>query len=71
MDIDKDEMRERLRRAGAELVRPEYLQKRIPFDLPVEKRSKDSWLRVRDEGDEIGGLEKLVFDMENLFVKAG
>lgn len=52
-DINKNEMRERLRRAGAELVRPEYLQKRIPFDLPKEKRSKDSWLRVRDEGDKI------------------
>ena len=52
-DVNKDEVRERFRQAGAELMRPEYLQKRIPFHLPKEKRSKDSWLRVRDEGDKI------------------
>ena len=52
-DIDKDAMRERLRRAGAELVRPEYLQRRIPFHLPKEKRAYDTWLRVRDEGDKV------------------
>ena len=34
-------------------MRPEYLQKRIPFHLPKEKRADDSWLRVRDEGDKI------------------
>jgi adenylate cyclase, class 2 len=49
-NINKEEIRERLKRAGAALERPEYLQKRIPFHLPSEKRSKHSWLRVRDEG---------------------
>ncbi|MGC9968739.1 MAG: CYTH domain-containing protein [Minisyncoccia bacterium] len=53
LDVDKDEIRGRLRNAGADLVRPEYLQKRIPFHLPKNKRSKDAWLRVRDEGDKI------------------
>ncbi len=53
ININKDEVRERLRQAGAKLLRPEYLQKRIPFHLPKEKRSNDSWLRVRDEGDKI------------------
>jgi adenylate cyclase, class 2 len=52
-NINKDEVRERLNKAGATLVRPEYLQKRIPFHLPQEKRSKHSWLRVRDEGGDI------------------
>lgn len=52
-NINKDAMRERLRRAGATLVRPEYLQRRIPFHLPKEKRHYDTWLRVRDEGDKI------------------
>lgn len=52
-NVNKDEVRERFRKAGAVLIRPEYLQKRIPFHLPKEKRSKDSWLRVRDEGDKI------------------
>lgn len=52
-NINKDEIRERLKRAGAFLERPEYLQKRIPFHLPKEKRSKHSWLRVRDEGGDV------------------
>ena len=53
INVNKDEIRERFRQAGAELIRPEYLQKRIPFHLPKEKRSDDAWLRVRDEGDKI------------------
>ena len=52
-NINKDEVREQLQKAGATLVRPEYLQKRIPFYLPKEKRSKHSWLRVRDEGGDM------------------
>ena len=50
-NINKDETRAKLKKAGALLIRPEYLQKRIPFHLPKEKRSDDAWLRVRDEGD--------------------
>jgi adenylate cyclase class 2 len=53
LEIDKDEMRERLKKAGAHLERPEYSQKRIPLYLPKEKNDKHSWLRVRDEGDKI------------------
>lgn len=52
-NINKDEIRERLKNVVAILERPEYLQKRIPFHLPKEKRSKHSWLRVRDEGGDI------------------
>lgn len=44
-------MRHRLKEAGAKLLRPEFLQRRIPFHLPKEKRRRDTWLRVRDEGD--------------------
>ena len=53
LDIDKDEMRQKLKDAGAVLIRPEFLQRRIPFHLPKEKRAKDIWLRVRDEGDKV------------------
>jgi len=53
LDLNRAEMRQRLKDAGATLVRPEYLQKRIPFHLPVGNRSRDAWLRVRDEGDKI------------------
>jgi len=53
LDVNKDDVRARLKKAGAQLVRPECLQRRVPFHLPKEKRSKDAWLRVRDEGDKV------------------
>lgn len=53
LNIDKDEIRGRLRGVGATLVRPEYMQKRIAFDLPSEHGSIHEWVRVRDEGDKI------------------
>ena len=59
-DIDKDEVRKRLKTVGAELIRPEYLQKRIPFHLPKEKESDNAWVRVRDEGDKITMSLKIV-----------
>ncbi|HET8575146.1 MAG TPA: CYTH domain-containing protein [Candidatus Paceibacterota bacterium] len=59
-DIDRDEMRDRLKKAGAKLERPEYLQKRIPFNLPKEKRTEHAWARVRDEGDKITMSLKVV-----------
>ena len=53
LNIDKEDVRRSLARAGAKLVRPEYLQRRISFDLPGDKRSEHTWLRVRDEGDKV------------------
>ncbi len=53
IDIDKDEMRKKLREVGAELVRPEFLQKDSIFHLPGDLRQEGAWLRVRDEGDKI------------------
>ena len=50
-NIDKDEVRARLKEAGAKLVRSEFLQERVNLHLPKEKRSKDAWLRVRNEGE--------------------
>ncbi|QQR77145.1 MAG: CYTH domain-containing protein [Candidatus Moraniibacteriota bacterium] len=52
-NIEKDDIRERLKTAGAVLVRPEYLQRRIPFFLPNKEDAENSWLRVRDEGDKV------------------
>ncbi|MFH0923465.1 MAG: CYTH domain-containing protein [Candidatus Falkowbacteria bacterium] len=48
-NINKDEMRKKLEEAGAKLIRPEFLQKRVVFYLP--NKQKHAWLRVRDEGD--------------------
>jgi adenylate cyclase class 2 len=52
-NVNKNEIRERLKKAGAILLRPEFLQKRVPFHLPKEKRSKNKFVRVRDEGNKI------------------
>ncbi len=52
-NINKDEIREKLKKVGGILLRPEYLQKRIPFDLPNGFGGKNKFARVRDEGDKI------------------
>jgi len=51
IDINVNQLREKLKTLGGELVRPETLMKRVIFHTPVKTR--DSWLRVRDEGNGI------------------
>jgi len=51
--VDKDETRAILNKVGAKLIRPEFMQKRVNFYPPKEKRNTPSWLRVRDEGDKV------------------
>ena len=53
LNIDRKILTEKLRRIGAVLERPEYMQRRVTFELPREKRNDSTWLRVRDEGDKI------------------
>ncbi len=60
LGIDKDDMRRRLTAAGGTCVKPEFLQKRIPFDLPGDRKSKDAWVRVRDEAGRITLSLKIV-----------
>ncbi|EKE10654.1 MAG: Adenylate cyclase [uncultured bacterium] len=60
LNVDKDEMRGRLKQAGAVLARPEFLQKRITFNLPSGHEIAGGWLRVRDEGDKITTTLKIV-----------
>lgn len=59
-NINKDEIRQRLKAAGAILVRPEFLQKRCTFNFPVGHEVAGGWLRVRDEGDKITMTLKVV-----------
>ena len=58
--IDKDEIREKLRTAGAALVREEYLQRRTVFNLPKNNEIKGGWMRIRDEGDKVTMSLKIV-----------
>ncbi|MCP6719296.1 MAG: CYTH domain-containing protein [Patescibacteria group bacterium] len=59
-NIDKNDMREKLKKAGAKLIRPEFLQKRVVFNLPKGHEIKGGWLRVRDEEDKITMSLKIV-----------
>ncbi len=56
INVDKDQIREKLLYAGAVLVYPERLQRRSNFYLP--DKNEFSWVRVRDEG---GGLITLSY----------
>jgi len=60
INIDKDDIRQRLKKAGAVLTKPEALMKRVNFNLPEGHYKKGAWIRVRDEGDKITMSLKIV-----------
>ncbi len=53
LNVDKDDVRKRLKKAGARILRPEFLQRRINLYPPIKGLPANSWLRVRDEGNKI------------------
>lgn len=53
VEVDKEEIKERLKKVGAKLVKPEFFQKRVVFNLPKGHENGNAWLRVRDEQDKI------------------
>ncbi len=53
LKIDKDKLRTKLEEVGGALVRKEYEQKRVNFDLQNIGKDFWEWARVRDEGDKI------------------
>jgi len=60
MNVDKDEIREKLKQVGAVLVKPEVLMQRTVFNLPEGHHKEKAWARVRDEGDKITMSFKVV-----------
>jgi adenylate cyclase, class 2 len=52
-NINKNDIREKLKKLGAKLVKQEFLMKRVVFNMPEGHEIKGGWLRVRDEGDKI------------------
>jgi len=50
-NVDKKEIRSKLKSLGASLKREEFLMKRVTFNLPSNERGK--WIRVRDESGKI------------------
>lgn len=57
LDINKDEVREKLKEIGAVLEKPEVLMRRVVFST-----GKHSFARVRDEGDKIVMTYKNISD---------
>ena len=53
LNIDKEKIRKKLKEVGAELIKPEFMQKRVTFSLPNGYDREYTWLRVRDEQDKI------------------
>lgn len=51
--VVKAEIRQLLQAKGAKLIRPEFLQRRVTFNLPGQQHKPNTWVRVRDEGDKI------------------
>lgn len=52
-DINIDEMRSKLKSAGAICEIPMRLMRRVTFDSEFMQDGKDGFLRVRDEGDKV------------------
>ena len=65
LKINKDLMRKRLKNIGAKLVFPEKLFERITFDND-ELRKRNSWIRLRNEGDRITLAFKSVADEKSI-----
>src|SRR3989338_7870273 len=59
-NVRKEDIRAKLTRAGAKLIKKEFLQKRTVFNLPKGHEINGGWLRVRDEGDKITMSLKVV-----------
>lgn len=62
--INKKEIREKLKDLGAELVFAERKFIRMTFDTP-KLRTKNAWVRLRDEGDKTTMTFKVVDDKKS------
>ena len=60
VDIDKDQMRNKLKEVGAVLAREEYMQKRHCYNFPQGNQVKGGWVRIRDEGEKITMSVKII-----------
>jgi len=59
-NVNKEEIRTRLKKAGATLIKPEFTQKRVVFNLPAGHEIPGGWLRVRDEQDQVTMSLKII-----------
>lgn len=59
-NIKQMDARERLVKAGAKLIKADFLMKRVTFNLPIGNERPGTWLRVRNEGDLITMSLKII-----------
>lgn len=59
INVNKGNVRKKLKEAGANLIKPEFLQKRVIFN-PPKRFDGYRWLRVREEGNKITMSFKMV-----------
>lgn len=63
LDIDKNDLRKKLKDIGADLVNGERLMRRKVFDYLDRRLEKEkAWIRVRDEGNKITLSYKILMD---------
>lgn len=65
-NINKDDIRDRLKKAGAEMVYPEFLMKRYVWHFPKGHEVKGGWVRVREEADKTTLSVKIVNDNKKI-----
>mgnify|MGYP003969465985 CR=1 FL=1 len=53
LDIEVNEVREKLKKLNAKLIQPERLMRRYNFAPHDEKGVEGAWVRVRDESDKV------------------
>jgi adenylate cyclase class 2 len=58
--IDIEDARQKLRQNGATLEKESHIQKHIVFNMPLERRIKGSWMRVREEADRLTMSLKII-----------
>lgn len=59
-NINKNDIRTRLKKAKAKLIKKEFLQKRVVFNFPEYHEIKGGWIRIRDENDKVTMSLKIV-----------
>lgn len=63
LDVVSEELREKLKQHGAQLIQPEVLMRRKVFDYQDARLEKiGAWIRVRDEGNKITMSYKRLVD---------
>ncbi|MBT6691064.1 CYTH domain-containing protein [Candidatus Parcubacteria bacterium] len=66
IDVNKNNIRSRLKKAGAKMVYPEFMMKRYVWLLPKGHEIDGSWARVRQEADKITLSVKIVADNKKI-----